>query len=85
MLATIAYEYDVSLVLARGAEKREMLIQQNVFLLPALSNDDSYTENMCPKKGRELLDAGVPKDKLKIRNLELFNDGVKVELPYKIA
>ena len=36
---------------------------------------------MSLKKRRQLLDAGVPKVKLKVRNLQLFNDGVKVELP----
>ena len=30
-----------------------------------------------PKRRRELLDEGVPKEKFKIRNFELFNDGKK--------
>ena len=40
---------------------------------------------MCLEKHCYLLNAGVPKDKLKIRNRELFNDGVKIELPRKNA
>ena len=31
----------------------------------------------CLKRRRELLDEGVPKEKIKIRNFELFNDGKK--------
>ena len=40
---------------------------------------------MCLKKLRDLLDAGVSNDKLKIRYLLLFNDGMKIELPRKNA
>ena len=85
LLLTIVIEYDVRLLLARGVEKQEMLIQQNVFLLPVLSNDNSYKENMCMEKRRKLMDAGVTKDKLKIRNLKFVFDCVKVELPRKSA
>ena len=63
---TIANEYDVRLVLAIGAERREILMQQHVFLWPVLSKHDSNKENMCLKKRRGLLDAGVAEDKLKI-------------------
>ena len=37
-------------------------------------------KNKKLKKMRSLLDKGVPREKLKIRNLELFKDGVKVEI-----
>ena len=47
-------------------------------MLPALSRDDALKENQMLKKRRELLDGGVPKEKLKILNLELYSDGVKV-------
>ena len=53
---------------------------------PALSRDDALKENQMLKKRRELLDgAAVPKKKLKIRNLELYNDGVKVQLDVQNA
>ena len=35
------------------------------------------------KKRKELLEENVPRDKLNIRNLELFNDGEKVDLGNK--
>ena len=37
------------------------------------------------KKRRELFDGGVSKEKLKIRNLKLYNDGVKVQLDVQNA
>ena len=54
-------------------------------MLPALSRDDALKENQMLKKRRELLDGDVPKEKLEIRNLELYNDGVKVQLDVQNA
>ena len=51
-----------------------------MFILPTLSKEVAIKENVCLKKRRELLEEIVPGDKLKIRNLELFNDGKKVDL-----
>ena len=34
-------------------------------MLPALTRDDALKENQMLKKRRELLDGGVPKEKLK--------------------
>ena len=51
-----------------------------MFNLPALSKEDAIKKNLCFKKRRELLEENVPSDKLKIRNVELFNDGKKVDL-----
>ena len=51
-----------------------------MFILPALSKEDAIKENLCLKKRRELLEENFPRDKLKIRNFELFNDGKKVDL-----
>ena len=54
-------------------------------MLPALSRDDALKENQMLKKRRELLHGGVLKEKLKIRNLELYNNGVKVQLDVQNA
>ena len=75
LLLTLPTEHDARLVLAKAHEKRT-----GVFILPALSKKDTIKENLCLKKRRELLKENVPRDKLNIRNLELFNDGKKVDL-----
>ena len=54
-------------------------------MLPALSRDDALKENQMLNKRRELLDGGVPKKKLKIRNLEVYNDTVIVQLDVQNA
>ena len=53
---------------------------KKVFILPGLSNEDALKENLILKIRRELLDQGVLAEKLKICNLELFNEGKKVEI-----
>ena len=68
------------LALAKSIEHREELAKRNIYLQPALSKEDALKENLILKKRRELLTEGVPRDTLKIRNLELFNDGAKVEI-----
>ena len=80
LLVTVANEHEARLALAKSIEHREELAKRNVYLLPALSKEDALKENLILKKRRELLTEGVPRDKLKIRNLELFNDGAKVEI-----
>ena len=55
------------------------ITKKNVYILPASSNEDAIKENQILKRRRELLDEGIPREKLKIRNLELFNDGVKIK------
>ena len=59
---------------------REMLKQKGAFILPALSKEDALKENLILERRRELLDQGVPAEKLKIRNLELFKEGQKVKI-----
>ena len=64
-------------MLAKSFEKRDELRDEEIYLLPALSKEDARKENLCFKRRRELLDEGVPKEKIKITNFELFNDGKK--------
>ena len=80
LFLTLPTEHDARLVLAKAHEKRTALTEKCVFILPALSKEDAIKENLCLKKPREILEENVPRDKLKIRNLELFNDGKKEDL-----
>ena len=42
------------------------------------TENDALKKNLCLKKRRELINNGIPPDKLKIRTFEQFNDGKKV-------
>ena len=70
----------VILVIAKSTEKRDEMKEMNIFLSRALSKEDSIKENLCLQRSREMLEEGVPREKLKIRNLELCHDGAKVQL-----
>ena len=88
LFVTVRNEYDKKLIMAKSVENREILTDESTYFLPALSKADVIKENQVLKKKRELHDEGVPREKLKIRNFELFNDGKKVamdatELPPK--
>ena len=76
-LITLSTEHEARLVLARSFGKRDELRDEEIYLMPALSKEDARKENLCLKRRRELLDERVPKEKIKIRNFELFNDGKK--------
>ena len=64
-------------MLAKSFEKRDELRDEEIYLLPALTKEDARKENLCIKRRRELLEEGVPQEKIKTRNFELFNDGKK--------
>ena len=75
LLVTLPNEHEARLTFAKSHEHREMFKQKGVFILPALSKEDALKENLLLKERRELLDDGVPAEKQKTRNLELFNEG----------
>ena len=79
-LVTLENPAAVILVIAKSAEKRDEMKEMNIFLSRALSKEDFIKENLCLKRSREMLEEGVTREKLKIRNLELFHDGAKVQL-----
>ena len=85
VLVTLANEHETRITLTKSRECRNNLVERNIYILPALRRDDALKENQMLKKRTELLDGGVPKEKLKIRNLELYNDGVKVQLDVQNA
>ena len=67
------------MVLAKAKEQREALSEMGINLLPASSKDDAMKEKLISKKRRDLLIKGVGRERLKIKNFELFNDGVKMD------
>ena len=66
--------------MAKRVENREVLTEESIYFLPALSKADVIKEKQVLKKRRELLDEGVPREKLKICNFEIFKDGKKVAM-----
>ena len=80
LLVTVRNEYDKKLIMAKSVENREFLTEESIDFLPALSKAEVIKENQVLKKRRELLHEGIPREKLKIRNFELFNDGKKVAM-----
>ena len=84
VLVTLANEHETRITLAESREFRNSLVERKIYMLPALSRDDAMKENQRLKKRRELLDGGEPKEKLKIRNLELYNDGAKCSWMYRM-
>ena len=80
VLVTLANEHETRITLAKSRKFRNNLVERSIYILPALTRNDALKENKMLKKRRELLDGGVPREKLIIRNLELYNDGVKVQL-----
>ena len=67
---------DARKVLARSIEKSDILHKENIFVQPALTREDARTENAILKRRLELINQGVDPKVLKIRNLQLFNDGI---------
>ena len=80
LLVTLENPAAVNLVIAKITEKRDEMKEMNIFLSRALSKEGYIKENLCLKRRREMLEEGVPREKLKIRNLEFFHDGAEVQL-----
>ena len=80
LLLTLATEHEARLVLAKAFERRHVLNNKTVFVLPALSIEDTRKESLCLGKRRQLLEQNVPHEQMKFRNLEFFNDGVRVAI-----
>ena len=69
---------------AKSREKRSELSDKKLFLMPTLTADESRKENFWLKKKRELLDEGVEKSLLKIRNFKLFKGNPEIPLEEKM-
>ena len=79
LLVILPNEHEARLTLARIHEHREQLKQKGMFILPALSKENDLKNNPALNRRKTLLDQKVPAEKLKIRILDLFNEGRKVE------
>ena len=86
-MVTLQSEQEKRMILAIAREKSQSLSQKGVFLLPDLTKNNALIENLVLQKRRELLDKGMPREKHKIKNLELFNDRGKVpiDMPEEIS
>ena len=60
-------------------ENHEAVYEKQLFVLSALSKGEDVKENQSFKKRRQMVDAAVPREKLKIV-LELYNGDVKLDL-----
>ena len=76
-IVKLSTECEARLAFARTPEKRKKLFEQKLFILAALSKEDAL-KKLCLINRRELSDEGVPAEKLKVRSLELYNEGVRV-------
>ena len=80
VIVVLSNNWDVRYVLAKSAENRKRMKEMVIHILLALSAEDAKRGKMCLKKRRELLNNGITPSQLKIRNFELFQDGVLVHL-----
>ena len=74
---TFPDEYAARLVLDKTHENSKQLAENELYLLPELAKEESVRKNLCLKKWRELINDGVPNEKLKVQNFDLFNGGEK--------
>ena len=65
------------MLLAKVHENRKQLAEKETYFLTMQTKNDSVRGKMCLRKWRELKNNGVPEQKLKTRNFEVFNDGKK--------
>ena len=80
VIVTLSNDWYVRILLAKIAENRKRMKEMGIHILPALSAEDAKRENMCLRKLRELLNNGITPSQPKLRNFELFQDGVLVPL-----
>ena len=80
LLVTVENEHQARLALAKSHEHSQNLTKRNNYFLAALSREDAMQEYLILKTRRQLLAQGVPREMLRIRNLELFNDGKNFHL-----
>ena len=52
LLITLSTEHEARLVLAKSFEKRDEQQDEEIYLLPALSNEDARKKNLCLKRRR---------------------------------
>ena len=66
--------------MAKAKEKQERLSIRVIYQLPSLPREQAAKENQTLNSRQFLLDEVVPHEKLKVRSLELFNGGLKVNI-----
>ena len=66
--------------IGEGQEKTGSLVWNGHISPSSVIKDNAINENLILKKRRDLLNEGVAREKLNIRNFELFNDRVEVDI-----
>ena len=79
IIVEVSNECEKRAIFAKSIEKRTELKNKNVYILPALTREEAFKENACLNKRRELIETGVARSALKIKNFELYQDDVKIE------
>ena len=73
VMVEIKNNWDVRLILARAGTAWDTLAKRKIYIRKALTREEIAKENACLKKRRELIAQGVSRQKLKIKNFQLFN------------
>ena len=73
VMVEIKNNWDVRLILARAGTAWDTLAKRNIYIRKALTREEIAKENACLKKRRELIAQGVSRQKLKIKNFQLFS------------
>ena len=80
IMVEVSNEWEKRTIFAKSIEKRTELMNKNIYILPALTREEAFEENACLKKRRESIETGVARSALKIRNFELFQDDIRIEI-----
>ena len=80
IMIELSNEWEKRTIFAISIKKRTQPMNQNIYILPALTREEEFKEYACLKKRREVIETGVARSVLKLRNFEIFEDDVKIEI-----
>ena len=64
----VSNEWEKPTIFSTSIEKRTELMNKNTYIKPALTREEAFKENACLKKGREIIETGVARSALYIKN-----------------
>ena len=79
LIARFSSVWDTRRILL-AAHQQKFYTQNKILIIKDLSQAERQSEKVLLKKRYELMQQGIAKDKLKIRNLKLYNDNQLVKL-----
>ena len=80
IMVEVSNEWEKRTIFAKSIEKRTELMNNNFYILSALTREEALKENACLKKRREFIETAVARSALKIRNFKLFQDDIRIEI-----